>query len=347
MKHNRITVAPGSPYEGRNCPVTKQRIAIGTSVVICPEHDWALAEIVFQENPRCPICQQEVLLPAVSGKSPLPKPFPGGSSGRYVSSVSRTAIIAIIASIVSVLVISAIVMFAVISGVVRIGGNPASTVPIEETTTQVQVITAVVTRVVPASSSSKPTLADGTGNVAHPMLLPRSAWGARSPGSGMWSQTPMRIVLTHEESSSPCCNGNVEERIQANERIHRDRGWADIGWHYIIVPDGRIFAGRDPSYQADSSYASVNPNYPLVGTIVVGILGNYNLQTPTDTSKAAIIDLLAWLCQEYKISSSEIYNLRDLAPVHVDARMGRTTSPGDNMPESSYFRNAVQALTGR
>lgn len=361
MKHNLITVASGSPYEGRNCPVTKQQITAGTSVVICPMHDSALAEIVFHEQSRCPMCHDEVVLATPAAKPPPTKPAPPRSTHvtnppqpGYVPPRSQMATTAVVAAVVSLLVIGGIGAVVAFSGLGSFSAPQRDTAALAPQPPQVQVVTAVVTQIVmaepePTAAVAAPPSRGATSvqNVAPPPVLPRSAWGARTPGAGMVRQVPVRIVLTHEESSTQCCDGDVAARISANERIHRDKGWADIAWHFIVAPNGRIYEGRDVGYQADSSYVRVNPDYPLDGTIVVGILGNYNLQTPTDASLSAITDLLAWLCQTYDISSSEIYNLRDLAPVHIDPNFGRTSSPGDNMPDSSYFRSAVRSMTGR
>ena len=271
----------------------------------------------------------------------------------YSSSGSPVASTAIVAAVVSLLVVAGIGALGVTSGLLRFGPDPSD----RASAAQAQVVTAEVRQVVAPAATPKlepATLAQAGRDAAvdpevpRPQVLSRSAWGAENPTAGMVSQRPGRIVLTHEESSTLCCDGDLAARIQANDRIHREqRGWADIAWHYIIAPDGRIFAGRDAGYQADSSYARVNPTYPLEGTIVVGILGNYNLQEPSAASLDAIIQLMAWLCDEYDIPSSEIYTLRDLAPVHIDRQIGTTTSPGDNMRDSDYFREAVQSITGR
>ncbi|NJN66845.1 MAG: N-acetylmuramoyl-L-alanine amidase [Chloroflexaceae bacterium] len=155
----------------------------------------------------------------------------------------------------------------------------------------------------------------------------------------MIPHTPSRIVLTHE-GGVECCDEDPRNRIRGNQNVHQNTvGWPDIAFHYIVTPDGDIYEGRNDGYQSSSSYARINPGYDLDGTIVIGLLGNYDRQIPRRVMIQATEDLMAWLCQEYGISSNQIYYLRDVAPDDVSG--GATTSPGSNMPESQQFRNAV------
>jgi hypothetical protein len=176
--------------------------------------------------------------------------------------------------------------------------------------------------------------------VEDPPIQSRGSWGARNPGSNMVGHTPMRIVLTHE-GGAPCCGGeDPRDRIYSNQGIHMDvKGWPDIAFHYIIAPDGVIYTGRSDRYRSDSSYDDVNPGYNLDGTIVVGVLGNYDVQQPTQESIQSAEWLMAWLCQEHGISPTDIYQLRNIATNDVSG--GQTTSPGISMPNNEEFRNNV------
>ena len=208
-------------------------------------------------------------------------------------------------------------------------------------------------RVGPTTESSvappAPTTTPSTGNnifavvVADPPIVSRSAWGAASPGSGLVPQTPARIILTHEAKA--CCdNLDVAARVRANQTVHtQNSGWPDIAYHYIVAPDGSIFAGRSVETQSNSSYVKANPTYQLNGAIIIGVLGNYDTQAPTPASLRSITWLMTWLCQQYRIAPDEIYPLAQVAPNDPFGK-GATTSPGAKMPPIQGFRADVKAI---
>ncbi len=178
--------------------------------------------------------------------------------------------------------------------------------------------------------------------VPAPSLLSRSAWGARDARSGMLQHTPARIIVSHDTQAC-CTNVTPATRMRENQSRHMDsQGWPDIAYHYSIAPDGTILIGRAVELQSDSAYAPVNPTYQVNGTIVLGMLGNYDQQHPTAESLRAVTWLMAWLCQRYGIAPDEIAYLRQVAP--VDPWRGETTSPGRNMPDVAELRDAVQAI---
>ncbi len=178
--------------------------------------------------------------------------------------------------------------------------------------------------------------------VPAPSLLSRSAWGARDARSGMLQHTPARIIVSHDTQAC-CTNVTPATRMRENQSRHMDsQGWPDIAYHYSIAPDGTILIGRAVELQSDSAYAPVNPTYQINGTIMLGMLGNYDQQHPTAESLRAVTWLMAWLCQRYGIAPDEIAYLRQVAP--VDPWRGETTSPGRNMPDVAELRDAVSAI---
>jgi|GEM_PF-3039726 len=374
MSHKQLNLSSGSPYVGRMCPVTRQPLQIGEAIVVCTQMDSAISERVFREGaitPACPMCKQPVKLSGDIRTAAIPipligKPAPAADPAPYRSRGSNSARTAIIAAGTSLLVLLCILGLLVQTNVLSVGappsvaGGPIATEAPAPTSppapAPISVAVAASTAVPPtAQPATAETRADPTrtavpstsASVSRPAILSRANWDARSAASGLRPHTPVRIVLTHEEGQI-CCDGeDPRRRIRANQNVHMDKGWPDIAFHFIIASDGSIFEGRDPQYEINSSYAAINPGYEINGTIVIGVLGNYNQQSPTDASLNAISELMAWISQEYTISVDNIYHLRDLAPNPIDTRMSRTTSPGNNMPEASYFRSQVRELLQR
>ena len=107
------------------------------------------------------------------------------------------------------------------------------------------------------------------------------------------------IIILHHSATE---NGNVEIFRRAHkERVDKNgQKWPDIGYHYVITngndgPDGEIQKGRDIRKQGAHAKGR---NADSVGICLVG---NDKF---TDKQKKALIQLLADLCQKYKIEPS-------------------------------------------
>lgn len=74
------------------------------------------------------------------------------------------------------------------------------------------------------------------------------------------------------------------------QTLHQDRRhWADIGYHYGIGADGTIYEGRDIHARG----ANVE-NYNW-GTVGIVLMGNFEIEAPTDAQIASLNLLIAWL----------------------------------------------------
>jgi N-acetylmuramoyl-L-alanine amidase len=98
---------------------------------------------------------------------------------------------------------------------------------------------------------------------------------------------PVNEIILH-------CTATPEGRpvsVDTIRKWHRDRGWADIGYHYVVHLDGRIESGR-PVEQVGAHVA--NRNARTIGVVYVG--GTDKNGKPKDTrtpaQKAALVKLL-------------------------------------------------------
>lgn len=99
--------------------------------------------------------------------------------------------------------------------------------------------------------------------------------------------------------------------VEDIRRWHKLRGFADIGYHYVIYLDGSIHDGRDVNL-IGAHCTSHNAN--SIGISYVGGVakdGKTPKDTRTDKQKAAMLDLLLQLRQLYP--SAKIYGHRDFA----------------------------------
>jgi hypothetical protein len=66
------------------------------------------------------------------------------------------------------------------------------------------------------------------------------------------------------------------------QRRHFGRGFDDIGYHFVIMPSGRIFLGR-PQWAVGAHVKGHNAD-----TVGVGLAGDFNVQAPTRQAIDAI-----------------------------------------------------------
>lgn len=117
-------------------------------------------------------------------------------------------------------------------------------------------------------------------------IITRAEWGARPPRS-----TPARCAWTgsdlwvhHSEGTTP--SGSIESSIavaRAIQAFHqgKDRGWNDIGYGYVVDPQGRVFEGRGVGVWA--AHCPGHNDEPSVC-----ILGSYQSTAPSAMARTAI-----------------------------------------------------------
>jgi hypothetical protein len=98
----------------------------------------------------------------------------------------------------------------------------------------------------------------------------------------------------------------------------RERTWVDVPYHYIVAPDGRVYAGRDPQWAGDS-----NTDYDTMGQLQVMLLGNFEEQQPSPAQLQSTAKLLG-----------ELLGLHGLAPEGIRAHRhhtAQTVCPGEHL----------------
>lgn len=110
------------------------------------------------------------------------------------------------------------------------------------------------------------------------------------------------------------CTATPEGRdVTVNEidRWHKAKGWAGIGYHYVIYLDGSIHGGREEN-KIGAHCKGHNNN--SIGVCYVGGVAKDG-ETPKDTrtlaQKKALLSLLKYLKAEYP--EAKIYGHRDFA----------------------------------
>ncbi len=152
-------------------------------------------------------------------------------------------------------------------------------------------------------------------------VIARSSWTRTAANGG--KVNPMngvsRITVHHEGWKTVYFTDErtTAQRIETIRAVHtRDNGWGDIGYHYIVDRDGRIWEGRSIASQG----AHVrNNNENNLGIL---LLGNFDKQTPSAPQMASLHNALAAFQKQYKVRATRIHTHQELAS---------TACPGTNL----------------
>lgn len=132
----------------------------------------------------------------------------------------------------------------------------------------------------------------------------------------------LRITVHHEgvtRFTSPSM-GDVAGRLEAVRRAHvaaepTGRGWADIGYHYVIDPAGRVWEGRNIRYQG-AHVKDQNEN-----NLGIMCLGNFELQAPTEAQRRTLDRFVAQQMKLYRVPMTAVRTHRERAPTECPGRL--------------------------
>ncbi len=151
-------------------------------------------------------------------------------------------------------------------------------------------------------------------------LIRRAEWGAELPKSSYTVHQPFFFTLHHTQGNYPATREAALSEIRFIQDYHQNaKGWIDIGYHFLIDPQGDIFEGR-PIRAEGAHVLSHN-----TGNIGISIMGNYHPPVSNPITPASMDSFVAigrYLRDTYAVNVSSFYAHRDI---------GNTDCPGDNL----------------
>lgn len=130
-----------------------------------------------------------------------------------------------------------------------------------------------------------------------PVIVPQSVWraGLQDPVPGRTSSKTNHLVIHH--SAGQTFEDNYADVVRAYYLYHiNGNGWDDIGYNYLIDPDGVVYAGRDPLDSGASQDNVVGAHLCAKNRNTMGIcvIGDYTDIFPSNTAISQLVNLLAW-----------------------------------------------------
>ena len=129
-----------------------------------------------------------------------------------------------------------------------------------------------------------------------PAVVPVSIWrSGLTPPRERPTATAVRFIIVHHEAGSNTATDYVNVARNIYVYHTQSNGWNDVGYNFLIAPDGTIFEGRDGQGLMDGDnvlgahFCGTNS-----GTMGICLLGNYMTAQPTTASLESLADLTAW-----------------------------------------------------
>lgn len=131
---------------------------------------------------------------------------------------------------------------------------------------------------------------------------------------------PFRITLHHSAHDTGDGSQSYSETaslIQSIQRNHLlERGWGDIGYHFIVDGTGRIWQGRSLGYQG----AHAGDGEANRGNIGIVATGNFSYARPSAAQVAALKWLVSYLRRRYGIPEWQVYGHSHFKPTDCPGR---------------------------
>ncbi|MGB9753965.1 N-acetylmuramoyl-L-alanine amidase [Roseiflexus castenholzii] len=199
--------------------------------------------------------------------------------------------------------------------------------------------------------------------LAKPPVVSRTSWGSPD-GQGSRASPAYypvnHIIVHHTADGNTLTPGqpNWAARVRAIWSYHAiTRQWGDMGYNYLIDPNGVIYEGRAGGDDAVGFHDTAN-----YGSMGIALIGTYSGVAPTHAAQEALVRLIAWKAAQKDIDplgrsyyygcsrSSRClpFNPGAIVPNiagHRQVTPGHTTCPGDaTMAILPDLRNRVLAL---
>ena len=129
------------------------------------------------------------------------------------------------------------------------------------------------------------------------MVISRSQWNAVSPGNRCYPTQNHNRMTIHHTAVPSSDGGDPAARMRGMQQAHFNRGWCDIGYHFVVSQSGQIYQGRAHSTDIGAHTGGDNTN-----NLGISMIGDYDVATPPQVQLEATADIMHWAHQEHGIA---------------------------------------------
>jgi hypothetical protein len=178
--------------------------------------------------------------------------------------------------------------------------------------------------------------------ITKPAVVSRTSWGCPDGQGSGW--TPQYTTVTHlivHHSATANTSSDWAETVRGIWNFHtNDRGWGDVGYNYLIDPNGVVYEGRAGGDNVIGAHFSCQNG----GTMGVCMLGTFASVSPTAAALSSLKRLLAWKAEQRgidplgsayhagtRLTLPRVSGHRHGNPAVPDYACTTTSCPGDNL----------------
>jgi uncharacterized protein (TIGR03437 family) len=184
-----------------------------------------------------------------------------------------------------------------------------------------------------------------------PPVVTRTEWGCPDgpiTTHGTLSYTTVtHLIVHHTATGNTVANNDWAAVLRSIWNFHIfSNGWADVGYNYLIDPNGVIYEGRAGGDNVlGAHFSGVN-----AGTMGVSMLGTFTDVTPSEKALNSLRRILAWKADQRGIdpTGKARHAASGLELNHISGHRdgpGSTECPGNALyPLLSSLREGVKAL---
>jgi hypothetical protein len=204
-----------------------------------------------------------------------------------------------------------------------------------------------------------------------PDIRTRAEWGAdesmkSTKGGCDRDFYPLQQLFVHHtvSSNNP---GDYDAMVRAIYEFHtKGRGWCDLGYNFLIAPNGTIYEGRwarnyspwelhNSEDRVMNAVAGAQVAGHNSGSVGISLIGTFTSVKPTIAARSSLVELLAWEADRHDIdpTAKHVYvnpetgDKRQLRTISGHRDAGQTACPGNRLYEMlPKIRKDVAATIG-
>ena len=145
-------------------------------------------------------------------------------------------------------------------------------------------------------------------NCDQPATIEQKIWreGLSEPDYVRAFSKVNHVILHHSAGSN-----NSTDYYQVVRDIYlyhtQGKGWSDIGYNYLVAPDGTIFNGRDPAEGEQDNVRGAHFCAKNTGTMGICLLGTFTNVKPSSSAISSTLDLAAWKLKKEEILATSAF----------------------------------------
>lgn len=173
-----------------------------------------------------------------------------------------------------------------------------------------------------------------------PSAISQDIWRAGLPESthGRISQNVEHLIVHHSAGSTS--SGDYTKIVRDIYLYHTEvNGWDDIGYNYVVAPNGDIYMGRDGEGYPEDEVRGAHFCGKNAGTMGICMLGDFTDSTPTVDAVASLKNLLAWKVEKELLNpmGTKLHPANSTAAIELPTIAGHRDGCATQCPGNSFY----------